>query len=217
MTFADVNNSCYLAAFFCFAMLETLLCSGITYGWASIVYVFKTELFYMHLCEDWYAKHNQTMPTSGIHSWISAPLRRRTIPTTKSPFSTAASNISDIFFGTITPPATSAAINISNLLFSTSTTSTSVNSAATNLTNMLSSTQSPYSSMFVTAANITNMLYVRGGTGFVDDEKLPGCPAQDARLNLVFTISLFCLCGIKFPAGVFIDRCGPRIARVVGG
>ena len=213
MTFADVNNSCYLAVFFCFAMLETLLCSGITYGWASIVYVFKTEFFYMHLCEDWYAKHNQTMPTSGIHSWISAPLHQ----TTKSPFSTAALNISDIFFGTITTPATSAAINISNLLFLTSTKSPSVNSSTTNLTNMPFSTKSPFSSMSVTAANITKMLYVKGGTGFVDDEKLPGCPAQDARLNLVFTISLFCLCGIKFPAGVFIDRCGPRIARVVGG
>jgi len=60
-------------------------------------------------------------------------------------------------------------------------------------------------------------MVVGGAAGYVDDGKLPGCPAQDSRLNLIFTVSLFCLCGIKFPAGVLIDRYGPRIARSVGG
>ncbi|XP_066913853.1 equilibrative nucleobase transporter 1-like [Clytia hemisphaerica] len=147
MTFADINNTCYLVSFFIFGMLETLLCSGITYGWASIVYVFKTEYFYMHLCEDWYAAQNKSLPT---------------------------------------PKTRLSAID------------------------------------FVFKSNPVNTQpgeypIVRGGAAYIDDGKLPGCPAQDARLNLIFTVSLFCLCGIKFPAGIFIDKCGPRIARAVGG
>ena len=151
MSFAEVNSVCYLATFFCFALLETLLCSGITYGWASIVYVFKTEFFYMHLCENWYADQNKTMPSKVMRKRI------------------------------LSPPAFEAYTRT------------------------------------VQHTNNNNFSFVRGGTGFIDDGKLPGCPAQDARLNLVFTVSLFCLCGIKFPAGVFIDRCGPRMARTVGG
>lgn len=215
MTFADVNNACYLAAFFCFAMLETLLCSGITYGWASIVYVFKTEFFYMHLCKDWYADQNKTMPSSGIYSWISASLVRRRTTTTTEPPIPAAFNMSNNFLGTIANPTSSVAISINNMLFPTSTDHTV--SAAANLTNILLQTTSQLVTPATITSNATNILLVRGGSGFVDDEKLPGCPAQDARLNLVFTISLFCLCGIKFPAGVFIDHCGPRIARAVGG
>lgn len=167
MGFADVNSFCYLATFFCFAMFETLLCSGITYGWASIVYVFKTEFFFMDLCKDWYARQNKTLPrASSSYRSLYGRKEPSWIPSTHPPHS-------------ITP--------VSHL-----------------------------SSSITTLHPFTDMV-VRGGAGFVDDGKLPGCPAQDARLNLVFTISLFCLCGIKFPAGVFIDRCGPRIARTVGG
>lgn len=109
-------------------MLETLFCSGITYGWASIVVVFKTEYFFMNLCEDWYHKQNKTLPVLFQDNY------------------------------------------------------TIVRSAAV-----------------------------------VTDDRLPGCPDQDIRFNLIFTVSLFCLCIIKFPAGIFIDRYGPRIARAVGG
>ena len=118
--FYDVYSSPYLVTFFIFALIETLLCSGITYGWASIVVVFKEERFYMELCRSFFQNRNKTR-------------------------------------------------------------------------------------------------IVRSAVGYVSDGTLPGCPIQDSRLNLIFTISLFCLCGIKFPAGVFIDRCGPKIARSVGG
>jgi len=135
--FYDIYSKTYLATFFCFALLETLLCSGITYGWASIVVIFKEQYFYMDLCVDWYRDHNKTFPGSGEKS--------------------------------------------------------------------------------VESLSLENMTIVGGGAGYFNDGKLPGCPIQDARLNLIFTVSLFCLCGVKFPAGVFIDRCGPRIARLVGG
>ena len=130
MAFYDIDSRSYTVTFFIFAMIETLLCSGITYGWASIVVVFKIEKLFYYLCTDEIPFHNAT-----------------DIPVTLSP----------------------------------------------------------------------NMSVVGGGGHFVDDGKLPGCEAQNTRLNLIYTIALFCLCGIKFPAGVFIDFCGPRIARAVGG
>lgn len=136
MPFYDVYSSAYLVTFFVFALVETLLCSGITYGWASIVVVFKQEYFYMDLCVDFFKHINKSLPT---------------------------------------PP--------------------------------------PQKLMAV----YRNTTIVGGGAGFYNDGMLPGCPAQDARLNLIFTVSLFCLCGIKFPAGVFIDKYGPRIGRIVGG
>ena len=134
LPFYDVYSTPYLATFFIFALVETLLCSGITYGWASIVVVFKEERFYMNLCKDF--MHN---------------LRNKT--------------------------------NDHLLLDST----------------------------------LTNATIVGGGAGYINGGTLPGCPAQDGMLKLIFTVSLFCLCGIKFPAGVFIDRCGPRVSRLVGG
>ena len=126
----DIYNKCYLGAFFVFAVVETLLCSGITYGWASIVVVFKLEHFYLSLCKPFYAEYNLTFPDN---------------------------------------------INITN-------------------------------HERIVAHGVEQI----GG-------KLPGCPAQDSMFNLIFTISIFCLSGIKFPTGVFIDKCGPRIARSVGG
>lgn len=128
------NSSFYLLVFFAFALFETLLCSGIVYGWASIVIVFKMEYFFMGLCKDWEKKNSTTSK-----SFVS-----------KNTF-------------------------------------------------------------------LTENYTIVGSAVVVGDNTLPGCPEQDARLNLIFTVSLFCLCGIKFPAGVFIDKCGPRIARTVGG
>ena len=60
-------------------------------------------------------------------------------------------------------------------------------------------------------------LSIYGVMSTLSGEKLPGCPAQEARLNLIFTIGMFSLCAIIFPAGIFIDKAGPRIARTVGG
>ena len=129
--FYDVYSTPYLATFFIFALLETLLCSGITYGWACIVIVFKEERFFMDLCQSFDRNQNKTNEILAIN--LNLPTR------------------------------------------------------------------------------------VGSGPGYFNDGILPGCPMQDTRLNLIFTVSLFCLCGIKFPAGVFIDTCGPRIARAVGG
>ena len=133
LPFYDVYSTPYLTTFFIFAMVETLLCSGITYGWASIVVVFKEERFYMNLCRSFFRNQNKT---------------NERLP--------------------------------NNL-------------------------------------NLANASIISGGAGYFSDENLPGCLTQDIRLNLIFTVSLFCLCGIKFPAGVFIDKCGPRIARAVAG
>ena len=129
----DVYSSPYLVTFFIFALIETLLCSGITYGWASIVVVFKEERFYMELCRSFFRNQNKT------------------------------------------------------------------------------------NEKIATNFNLQHGRIVRSAVGYVDDGTLPGCPIQDARLNLIFTVSLFFLCGIKFPAGIFIDKCGPKIARFVGG
>jgi len=54
-------------------------------------------------------------------------------------------------------------------------------------------------------------------SSMVESGKLPGCPDQDSIFNLIFTVAIFCLAGIKFPSGVFIDSCGPRLARTFGG
>lgn len=51
MAIQDINNKVYLGVFFVFGLIEVLVCSGITYGWASIVYVFKVQYFYMNLCK----------------------------------------------------------------------------------------------------------------------------------------------------------------------
>ena len=131
--FYDAYSSPYLVTFFIFALIETLLCSGITYGWVSIAVVFKEERFYMDLCRSFFRNRNKTNEKIAKDS------------------------------------------------------------------------------------NLRHGRIVRSAAGYVNDGTLPGCPIQDARLNLIFTVSLFCLCGIKFPGGVFIDRCGPKIARSVGG
>ena len=129
----DVYSSPYLVTFFIFALIETLLCSGITYGWASIAVVFKEERFYMELCRSFFRNQNKT------------------------------------------------------------------------------------NEKIATGFNLQHGRIVRSAVGYVGDGTLPGCPIQDARLNLIFTVSLFFLCGIKFPAGIFTDKCGPKIARSVGG
>ena len=133
LPFYDVHSTPYLTTFFIFAMVETLICSGITYGWASIVFVFKEERFYMDLFRSFFRNQNKTSK------------------------------------------------RLSNNL------------------------------------NLANASIVSGGAGYFNDGTLPGCLTQDIRLNLIFTVSLFCLCGIKFPAGVFIDKCGPRVVRAIGG
>ena len=120
MTFRDVTNKNYLISFFVFGWIEVLLCSGITYGWASIVYVFKVEHFYMALCDTKeMVSLNQT-----------------------------ASNASTISIG---------------------------------------------------------------------DDGLPGCLKQDKIFNLIFTVAVVCFTSVQFPTGLFIDKFGPRVARIVGG
>ena len=113
MPFYNINNRNYLIVFFIFALLEVVLCSGITYGWPSIVIVFKSENFYLDLCKKWHEDHNTTEAFS--------------------------------------------------------------------------------------------------------DEKLAGCPDQEVRMNLIFTVAVFSLCANKFPAGMFIDNFGPRRVRMIGG
>jgi len=131
MPFYDIDKQAYTISFFFFALVETLLCSGITYGWASIVVVFKVEHFFLYLCNDWYEARNWTMPE----------------------------DVEKVYF------------------------------------------PKRYSEWI----------------GFNRTEILLGCPSQDTRFNLVLTISLFAVCAVKFPAGILIDYCGPRIARNVGG
>ncbi|XP_066921590.1 equilibrative nucleobase transporter 1-like [Clytia hemisphaerica] len=46
----DINSTGYLWMFFFGGVLDVLLSSGITFGWAGIVYIFKMELFFIDLC-----------------------------------------------------------------------------------------------------------------------------------------------------------------------
>ncbi|XP_065666059.1 equilibrative nucleobase transporter 1 isoform X4 [Hydra vulgaris] len=43
------------------------------------------------------------------------------------------------------------------------------------------------------------------------------CSKQDDKLNLVFTITMAFMCISQFPAGLFLDKFGPRVTRIVGG
>ena len=49
------------------------------------------------------------------------------------------------------------------------------------------------------------------------DDKLLGCPNQEARLNLIFTVATFTLCGSVLVGGIFSDKCGQKTVRAVGG
>ena len=66
MAFHDVTNKNYLISFFIFGWIEVFLCSGIIYGWASIVYVLKVEnIFLKVLCDpEEVVLLNQTVPTN---------------------------------------------------------------------------------------------------------------------------------------------------------
>ncbi|XP_047142064.1 equilibrative nucleobase transporter 1 isoform X1 [Hydra vulgaris] len=50
MIFRDINSKLYQSIFFIYILLETLLISGIAYGWASIVVIFKDKKLYAKLC-----------------------------------------------------------------------------------------------------------------------------------------------------------------------
>ncbi|XP_065055242.1 equilibrative nucleobase transporter 1-like [Rhopilema esculentum] len=51
MAKAPVYSTSFLSIYFVFAALEVLLMSGITYGWASIAFLFKEEGFFGFLCQ----------------------------------------------------------------------------------------------------------------------------------------------------------------------
>ena len=51
MAKAPVYSTSFLSIYFVFAALEVLLMSGITYGWASIAFLFKAEGFFGFLCQ----------------------------------------------------------------------------------------------------------------------------------------------------------------------
>uniref|UniRef100_A0A7M5WS59 Uncharacterized protein n=1 Tax=Clytia hemisphaerica TaxID=252671 RepID=A0A7M5WS59_9CNID len=123
MVFRDVNNKHYLRSFFVFGLFEVLLCSGITYGWASIVYVFKVEYFYYDsLChESATTLKNNTNRSSKLDSEV------------------------------------------------------------------------------------------------LGEDGLPGCLAQDKIFNLIFTVAVFFFTSVQFPTGLFLDKFGPRVARMFGG
>ena len=112
MPFYDINNRNYQIIFFIFALFEVLLCSGITYGWASILIVFKLEKFNFDMCKEWIGEHN-------IIEALSA-------------------------------------------------------------------------------------------------DKLPGCPEQEGRMNLIFTVAVFSVCAVTFPGGIVIDKFGPTAVRIIG-
>ena len=123
MAFREITNKNYLISFFVFGWLEVLLCSGITYGWASIVYVFKVENLFMTMCDsEEITSLNQTVPTNSSSASV-----------------------------------------------------------------------------------------------LVGADGLPGCLAQDKIFNLIFTVSVFFFTSVQFPTGLFIDKFGPRVARIVGG
>ena len=122
MTYRDVTNKNYLISFFVFGWIELLLCSGITYGWASIVYIFKVEHFYMTLCDEEESfSFNQTVTNSSSISLL------------------------------------------------------------------------------------------------VGEDGLPGCLKQDKIFNLIFTVAVVFFTSVQFPTGLFIDKFGPRVVRIVGG
>ncbi|XP_047142769.1 equilibrative nucleobase transporter 1 isoform X4 [Hydra vulgaris] len=50
MTCFNIDNSLYKSFFCIYIFLETLLCSGVVYGWTSIVVIFKHEKFYEKFC-----------------------------------------------------------------------------------------------------------------------------------------------------------------------
>ena len=64
---------------------------------------------------------------------------------------------------------------------------------------------------------LPNLLRFSDGLPSLMTDELPGCPTQDDMFNLVFTVASFSLCGIKFPAGIFVDKYGPKLTRMVGG
>ena len=43
------------------------------------------------------------------------------------------------------------------------------------------------------------------------------CSRQNDRLNLVFTITMSLFSAVQFPTGIFIDKFGPRVTRMIGG
>merc|ERR1712002_461979 len=57
MGLKDIKDNRYLAALFVFALCETLLTTGIIYGWANMVLVFKFEGFFHDLCP-WLSEPN---------------------------------------------------------------------------------------------------------------------------------------------------------------
>ena len=63
----DHYSSRYRAMFFIFALIETLLCGGIIFGWVSVVAVFKEEKFYLDMCQSFFSiqsKKNEKLPVS---------------------------------------------------------------------------------------------------------------------------------------------------------
>ena len=121
------NKTLYQSVYFVFTVLEILLLSGITYGWASVVVVFQYEGFFNYLCP----KENGTVVNG-----------------TKS----------------------------------------------------------------LQQTNATSLGFLGRQRGY--EEVV--CSQQSKRFNLVFNISVACLCCFKFPIGLFIDKYGPRAGQILG-
>ena len=47
-------------------------------------------------------------------------------------------------------------------------------------------------------------------------DEIPGCEAQDHILNLIVTLTWFTSMFMQFPAGVLVDRWGPRFGQILG-
>ncbi|XP_065055240.1 equilibrative nucleobase transporter 1-like isoform X1 [Rhopilema esculentum] len=120
------NKTIFQSVYFVFTVLEILLLSGITYGWASVVVVFQYEGFFNYLCP----KENGTV--NGMKS--------------------------------------------------------------------------------LQQTNATSLGFLGRQRGY---EEIV-CSQQSKRFNLVFNISVACLCCFKFPIGLFIDKYGPRAGQILG-
>ena len=130
MALFSPTSKLFPVVYFICGLLEVLLVSGITYGWAAIVPVFKQEDFYGSLCN--YEDQGEAN-------------------------------------GTLLPGSFNSSVG-------------------------------------------------RNGSGSNRESSASdrGCVEQRERLNLVFNIAVFSLCGFTLPVGIFVDKHGPRASRIVG-
>ena len=65
--------------------------------------------------------------------------------------------------------------------------------------------------------SLTEVLALNSTTNIYSGNTTLDCSKQNDRLNLVFTVTTSLFCIVQLPIGIFVDKYGPRVARMVGG